>query len=544
MASPTAAPGRVRPALYAIPAALWLAASALAWAAGVRFRIVWPLLQLLDRGELLERPLTALALLHGQPPGLNAVLALVANAAAALGVAPEALAAPLFAGLGLASALMLFRLGRAAGGGIAAAAAVVALAVADPGFHVFSGVFFYPLPLYALLLASLVCAHRWLGGGGERWLLGLVLALGATVLTRSLYHPLWAAAALALVVGARARLSGRTALRPRRLAAAAALLTVLAAAWPLKNLALFGDAMTSSWIGFNLGRGTPVREPELGRFIDDGVVAPELAREWAARGYADWIAAAPAVTAIDKAAGGRNWNHYVFLLTHRELTRRALSWRAENPGAWAELTLAHYLMWTRPTYTDSYWGTPRGPEVALWRGWCRVHAAIGFLDLRPAVERLLPGLGVHRRTRVWGGEVPYTLFGLVLLPAVAAAAAWRWRRRRGARTAADWTVALAAFHLAWLLVVPCLTDGVEGNRIRFPASPALLLLAVYALRGPRREPAGRGAESGAAAGSGAGRAAPAAPRAGSPPGAAAATVRGPVLACCGGRRPVPRPLPL
>ena len=490
MTPPTAAPPvTIRPALYATPAALWLAASALAWAAGVRFRIIWPMLQLLDRGELLERPLTALALLHGQPPGLNALLALLVHAAAVLGMAPEALAAALFAAFGLASALMLFRLGRAIGGGGAAAAAVVALSVADPGFHVYSAVFFYPLPLYALLLASLVCAHRWLGGGGDRWLFGLVLVLGAMVLTRSLYHPLWAAGALALAVAARARLDGRAALRPRRLAAAAALLALLAAAWPLKNLAVFGEAVNSSWIGFNLARGTPVRAPALGRFIDDGEVAPELAREWAARGYPEWIAEAPLLTAVDRSAGGRNWNHYAFLLTRRALTRRALAWRAEHPGAWSELTLAHYAMWTRPTSIDSYWGTPRGPESALWRGWCRVHSAVAFADLRPAVERLLPGLGVHRRTRVWGGEVPYTLFGLVLLPALAVAAGWRWRRRRGTRTAADWTVALAAFHLAWLLVVPCLTDGVEGNRIRFPASPALLLLAVYALRGPGDGPA-------------------------------------------------------
>jgi hypothetical protein len=482
--TPPAAPDRLRPAFYAIPAALWLATGALAWAAGVRFQIVWVLLQLLDRGELIERPLAALALLHAQPPGLNALLALVVRAAAVFGVRPEAVAAPFFAALGLGSALMLFRLGRAAGGGIAAATAVTALALADPGFHFFSAVFFYPLPLYGLVLAGLVCAHRWLAGGGDRWLFGLVAALGAAMLTQTLYHPLWAAGCLALAAVARARLGGRGALRLRRLAAAAALLAALAAAWPLKNLAVFGEAVSSSWTGFNLARGTPVREPALSRFLDDGAVAPDLAREWSARRHPHWIAEAPAVTAVDKAAGGRNWNHYALLLTRRELTGRALAWRAEHPGAWAELALAQYLMWARPVYVDSYWGRPRGPASGLWRGWCRAHAAAGFVDLRPAIERALPGLGLHLRTRVWGGPVPYTLFGLALLPAIAAGAAWRWRRRRGARTAADWTVALAAFHLAWLLAVPCLTDGLEGNRMRFPASPAVLLLAAYALRGP------------------------------------------------------------
>lgn len=485
----TAAPSVGR---WLLPVALYAAARGIAWALGLRMEIHWAMLQLLDRQELVERPLTALTLLHGQPPGLNALAAAVLAAASRLGIAPETVTATLFTLLGLAGTVLLFRLALALAGSPAVAALVTAAALADPGFHVFSSVLFYPLPLWFLLLAGLACAHRWIAGGGDRWLLATALALAATGLTRALFHPLWAAGFLALTVAARRRLShrppGATADRPqpprwRPVAAAALLALGLLAAWPLKNALLFGRPVISSWTGFNLARGTPVPRPLVAAFIDRGEVAGELAERWQRRGSAAWLRDDPLLTAVVKRPGGRNWNHYVFLLTGRDLTRRAVAWRLRHPGAWAAQAAAHYAMWARPTYVDSYWSRPRGPDRPLYRAWCAAHSAVLFADLRPLVERLTPGAAVHRRAVVWAGPVPYTLFALVGLPALLAAAAAAAWRRRGRRSAADAVAALAAFDLLWTLVVPCLSDGLEGNRMRFASAPMLLLLAVYAWRG-------------------------------------------------------------
>ena len=42
-------------------------------------------------------------------------------------------------------------------------------------------------------------------------------------------------------------------------------------------------------------------------------------------------------------------------------------------------------------------------------------------------------------------------------------------------------VVLLWFCTVWVLAVPCLTDGTEGNRMRFAVSPALTLLVMLLL---------------------------------------------------------------
>jgi uncharacterized membrane protein len=136
-------------------------------------------------------------------------------------------------------------------------------------------------------------------------------------------------------------------------------------------------------------------------------------------------------------------------------------------------------MWARPTYVDSYWGWPRGPATPAYRRYALVHQRLLFGDLRPLLEPLAPGLAIHGRAVVWGGPVPYTLFGVLGLPVLLAAVAVLLLRRRGRWSPAEWLAATAAASLLWSLFVPCLTDGTEGNRIRFATSCCVLLLAAY-----------------------------------------------------------------
>jgi hypothetical protein len=432
-------PRRQAYAVAAGAAAAYAVVAAAAAAVGFRFSIPWVVVQLLDRRELARAPATALLALHAQPPALNALLAAALRLDAAAGGGPELWLAPLFF---LAGGLVVVLLGLLAwrlSGSLALAVAAAVLAAADPALHVYRSVYFYELPLAALLLVALGAGLCFLASGRELYVLAFVLAVGGMSLLRSLYHPLWAAALLALLLLGRARLA------PGGLRAAvgvrsAVLLAVLAGVWPLKNALLFGAPLSSSWGGYHLSRGTPVENPALWGYLESGAVPEASAREWRRRAP-EFLADAPALSAPLKATGHRNWNHYLFLLTGRELAIDALRWRLEHPREWLRQAAANYLLWGRASYVDAYWGTPRGPDHPLYRSYACWHARLVFPDLRPLVERLTPGAGVHALTRVWGGPAPYTLFALAGLPFFLAASALLLARRLRPSAAArpqDW----------------------------------------------------------------------------------------------------------
>jgi hypothetical protein len=486
-------------ALPALAAAVYLIAAGAAAAAGFRFWVPWVVYQLLDAAELQRAPVISLLALHAQPPALNALLAAALRLGALLGCGPEPLLSILFFLLGGVVVVLLAQLVRALTGSSRLAMGAVLLTVADPAFHLYRTVFFYELPLAALLLAGLAAAWRFLIDGGERSLLLFVLALGGMCLLRSLYHPLWAAGMLGLLLLGRSRLAPG---RPGRRAWlwSAAVLAVLLGVWPLKNALLFGAPVMSSWEGYNLARGTPVQDPALWRYLDTGEVSGALRQQWQESAPA-FLREAPVLVAPEKSGGGRNWNHYAFLLTDRELASAALRWRREHPGAWLRQSLANYLLWGRPSYLHPYWGVARGPDDLLYKKYARWHERLLFPDLRGAVVRLTPTAAVHAETVVWGGPAPYTLFAVVGLPVLLAALAVLLPRRlRRRQTGPDaWVALLAAAALLWVLAVPCLTDGTEGNRMRYPVSPCVLLLAAWVGNAPWRRPGGGATVSGQAA---------------------------------------------
>lgn len=468
-------------ALPALSAIVYLGAAAVAAAVGFSFWIPWVIVQLVDAGELRRAPLTALLALHAQPPLLNAVLAAAIGAGTVLGCGPEPLLSALFFLLGGAVVVLLGRLVAGITGSPGLAFAAVLLTVADPALHVFRTVYFYELPLAALLLAALTAGWRFLAGGRERHLLLFVLALGGMVLLRSLYHPVWAAAMFGVLVIGRARLQRPQSSRPLgwRWLRSAALLAALVVLWPLKNAVLFGAPVASSWVGYNLSRGTPVEVEDAAflAFLKSGAVDPPLQDEWRRIAPA-FLRDAPVLTSPVKNGTVRNWDHYIFLVTYRRMEQAALAWRREHPGEWLRRGLANYLLWGRPSYIESYYQRLRGPDSSLFRRYAAWHQRLLFPDLRRLVVRWTPASEVHLATVVWGGPAPYTLFIVAGLPLLLVAAAVLLPGRLGKGPEA-WVALLAAIALVWVLVVPCLTDGIEGNRMRYPVSPCVLLLTAW-----------------------------------------------------------------
>jgi hypothetical protein len=257
---------------------------------------------------------------------------------------------------------------------------------------------------------------------------------------------------------------------------------------------LFGQATYSTWSGYNLAKATPVMDADLARFRSHGEVSERVADALAHFEEKRQLKRSNAISAVRKAGGSLNWNHYIFVLVNPSLRDRALAWRLEHPGAWLGNAVAFYWLSTRASYTHPYTGAIRGPDERdpsrpaspLYRGFARLHRGLLFADLRPALERIWPA-AVPESIR--GQGVPMTLFGVVVLPLTLAAAfalgVSRWRRSRGEAA----ILLTFAFCIVYALALPCLTDGIEGNRFRFATGPlfTLLLLKIFEeLRPPQR----------------------------------------------------------
>ncbi|HSM12619.1 MAG TPA: hypothetical protein VLA66_00995, partial [Thermoanaerobaculia bacterium] len=372
----------------------WLAARAV----GFEIAVDWQRWQLLDRVALAAEPGRALWYLHAQPPALNAIAAAVLAAASIAGTAPETIVAVLFAGLAAAAIWLVHRLLLGLIGPFGAFAGALAVAAA-PGFWVFAFDLFYPLPLFALAAALLLAALSYLRGGASRALAGVVAAAVGLAWTSALYAPPVALGLVALVAALGPGATGAAERRRRRRRAAVALATtaLLVAPWPAKNALVFGRPVSSSWLGYNLSNMSGVRSASLSSYLESGDPGPAAWRWWRARaprGAAD----EPLLVAPEKSGGGRNWNHFVFLYSAPGLVQVSRSWMLEHPVRWLTRALSNYARCTRPVDVHPYLGTPLGPSSALLRGWRALWSPL-FVDLRPPIERLAPGLALHRLAR-------------------------------------------------------------------------------------------------------------------------------------------------
>jgi hypothetical protein len=192
--------------------------------------------------------------------------------------------------------------------------------------------------------------------------------------------------------------------------------------------------------------------------------------------------ASQVLTAAIKSDGSPNFNHTAFLALAPERTRCGIAWRRDHPGDWLAHAAGFYAMWTRPTFVHPY--EPNqiiGPFVGSYHRYARAYERVFFLDLRPFVEARFPGLFLHaqaldRKRR----PVPYTLAGFVIFPAIAAIvvallAVRPWRQPEA-------LAAVALLCWLWPMIGACLTDGWEGNRMRFSTGPAFLIMAGFAFR--------------------------------------------------------------
>jgi len=465
---------------------LYLAASFLALAGGHAMRIPWSAYQLLDKTLLSETPFQSLLLLHGQPPLLNLLLSSLLAASSTLGISPETLGYVFFLAAGAALVVSIWELTRLVTGSLSLAWTGAAILLIDPGFRHFQHSFFYTFLSAVLLALLLLCSARYLERGRTRDLAAATACLVALPLLRTLFPALWALLFLALLLALRSWRAGDVRL-PTALAVAATL-AVLLSLWPLKNQVVFGEFIYSSWSGYNLARRTPDGGRELQQFLTRRQIPP---------GTFDRIArieerfgddAILAIAAPIRSDGGVNWNHALFLETRASMQSAGVEWRLRNPVAFGGLALEHYWMWSRATWAHPYFGAWFAPGLSgIDHGIDRILTATFFADLRPAIEGLLPPGELDGFALLRERKVPFTLFGLLLFPGTVIAAATLLLRRRPRWSTAESVVALSLFCILWTLALPCLVDGIEGNRMRYTTGGLLTVVGLYVVSqlGPR-----------------------------------------------------------
>ena len=478
----------------AIPVVVFLVGLGLARVNGFAMNIPAQFYQLLDMHALAGHPVAALCYLHTQPPGLNLLLEIVLAVARLVGATPAAIAGGFFVACGLVGAVLLWRTLLAVTESVLLSTLGLVASLANPGFYVFEHLFFYEFLLHTALILLLAATAGYLGHGGGRRLYTIALLLAAIALTRTLYHPLWACGTFVLVVTLRAGLDDRLA-GIRHAVGAGALLLGLLCLWPIKNWIVFGRPFYSSTTPYNLARLVPgcppaITSPPLLGPVASPAVAAVVARAERVCGPD----AAELLTSPAKGDGSPNWNHAMLLVVAPERTRCGLAWRREHPVDWLARAAGLYALWTRPTFVHPYSSDQIiGPLNDHYRRYALAYDRTLFFDFRPAFERLHPDWFLHGQAMVRGQKVPYTLLGFVVFPAVASITVVllltrRWRHREA--------LALMAL-LCWLwpMVAACLSDGWEGNRMRFSTGPAFLIMAGYvawSALAPRRRDRQRG----------------------------------------------------
>jgi hypothetical protein len=438
-------------------------------------------MQLLDRSFLLEHPFESLLYLHSQPPLLNALAMLIVHASEFTGASERAVASVLFGGLAFGCFALLLAVAKLATGSRLASAICGAALLANPAFAFYRHRLLYEIPaMLAVLLAGWSFLRFVREGRRGDWI-GLMLALALLCMTKSLFHPLLALA-IALLALAAHHFSARTALRDlaRGCAPGFALGVALVVLWPAKNALVFGQFISSSWLGFNLIVRTPV--PPYEPFVDfierahiHASLEPRIAR------FEPMFAGddLEVVLAMKKPSHPKipNWNHLAVLYTSGELVRRGLEWRFANFGEWMRMTAGRYFMTMRASFVFPYSSKRPFRGGKRYNAYAKGYRDVVYPDLRPWLERAFPDWFVHRYAVIIDAPIPYTPWAFAYPPLLVAFAVMALRRRH---EPLGGFLALCALASAWTILVPAVTDGVEGNRMRLATAP-LVCVGAYAL---------------------------------------------------------------
>ncbi|WCO65757.1 sigma-70 family RNA polymerase sigma factor [Iamia majanohamensis] len=443
--------------------------------------------QLVDLGVLRADPLGSTWYLHTQPPLYNLFVGSVLRWSP---TPPIGTLFVLYFACLIVTGLLLVSLGSRWGAHpvLAGTAAGVALTTPSALRTVVQGS--YEVPLATLVVLALWLVQRHVDSPRPGTLVGLSTVLTTLVMVRSVFHPLWLLAVLALVAIARP-------VPARAVAIAVAVPLVVVGGWMGKNQVLFDQATLSSWAGFNAQRGVvaPLDEDAVAADVADGTVTPLATQApWRSiEAYPDREPCRPderhrAISRSTKGDAPRevaNFNHSCYLPLYEESRHNATRLAREHP--------VDYLRSRGAALAIAFAVTPLGTD----------DPSVGFTGSRAPTRTSMDGVGSVVLLPV-GTAVPMDTWNLPLLgweqlpievsiTLIAgflvvvgrgglglvrlASAGWRDRAETWPPHEVTWIVAASAVGL--LVVGAAMVELGENDRFRATIDPLLLALPLF-----------------------------------------------------------------
>jgi hypothetical protein len=453
--------------------ALWCAVRIVQWSSGAVYTDAflddgW---QMVPREVLRSDVLRSVWYLHGQPPLYNFTIGLILRFSPFSDLRSTQaliLASSLLAVIGLQRLGVLLGLST----GLAIVLAIVV--TSDPYMIRYELDATYEIPMLALLVWTFIVVHRAVSAPSiGRYAVAAAL-LTAVVMTRSIFHPLWLAIVLLVVVLALPRV-GRVAILT-----ALAIPTFLVGGWMLKNEVVFGEAQLSSWLGMNLDRGViaPMNADRVGAMVGSGdlpeiVTVPPFDFYESYVQFVDPCAPAHSFAGVSQPLrpnGFADYNYECFLPVYHAMFDASLSAVRHSPGDYLASRLdamkfssdhneeAGYghgvLDVVRPIYRVLFLDVRSDVDTTGW-----YHPLFG-----PGLVIVYPSLLVIAALAVCGAEVVRRLR----------------RLRRREMSPDDLLVAVCAMTVVWVVATGTLLEMGENARFRAMIHPVMILVAVAA----------------------------------------------------------------
>lgn len=445
-------------AIYGFVVVSFGASELLARALGIRFasETLGTLYQYLDPAILKDDLAKGLYYLHAQPPlfnlGLGEVLKLFPESfplAFSMLLGASALA------LLLATAWLIRRLGVPDW----ISGVVVLFFALSPNFLVYRNWLFYTLPVALLLVGCGIALLLYCESGRRLPLASFAVLAFALMMTRSLFHPLWLVAVVAVLLPF---LDGH---KRRRLVLGSLAPLLVVNLWFLKNQLLVGSYNGSTWLGLSLAKRWPLSQNEVKELKDSGVVPPYWQRRpfqepEELRVYGFFEDDGPAVhAALDapyKTNGEPNFNHRDYVAISAALLEGSVRLIRRFPGRYLERTATALLLFLQPG--------PNSVHFLVDYDFERVHGYRDFLT-----RYVFLGGRVERPIRMLDPSPNLLLF---IFPALLGVGAWSLLRGPEEHRALHGYMLVTVL---WVTAVANLVEIGENDRMRWEIEPFLAI---------------------------------------------------------------------